>query len=100
MNMEKIELLGTRDLRHFDRERQSVMRGWKQRVVRNVDSMEMKIVLRQIQPDRLSITEEKNFVAAAGQLRSQGCCQDSTPANQRKTCNPNFERPRFHHSSV
>ena len=47
VNMKKIELLGTRDLRHFHRERQSVVRTWKQRIVRNIDSMEMKIDLRQ-----------------------------------------------------
>jgi hypothetical protein len=68
MNMKKIELLGTRNLRHFHRERQSVIGRWKQRVMRNIDSMEMKIVLRQVQPNGLSITEEVNFVAAARQL--------------------------------
>jgi hypothetical protein len=66
--MKKIELLGTRDLRHFHRERQSVVRTWKQRIVRNIDSMEMKVVLRQVQPNGLSITEEVNFMTAARQL--------------------------------
>jgi hypothetical protein len=36
--------------------------------MRNIDSMEMKIILRQVQPDGLSVTEEINFVAAACQL--------------------------------
>jgi hypothetical protein len=68
MNMKKIELLGTRNFRHFHRERQSVIGRWKQRVIRDVDAMEMKIVLRQVQPDGLSVTEKVNFVAPARQL--------------------------------
>jgi hypothetical protein len=68
MNMKKIELLGTRNFRHFHRERQSVIGRWKQRVMRNIDSMEMKIVLRQVQPNGLSIAEKVNFIAAARQL--------------------------------
>src|SRR5204863_6441958 len=100
MNMEKIESLGARNLRHFDRERQSVVRTWKQRIVRNIDSMEMKIVLRQVQPNGLSIAEEVNFMAAARQLRPESRRQDPTSTDQRKTRDPNFERPRFHHSSV
>src|SRR6476659_4612631 len=100
MNMKKIELLGTRNLRHLHRERQRVIGRWKQRIMRNIDSMEMKIDLRQVQPNGLSVTEEINFVAAACQLRSEGRCQDPTPTDQRKTRDPNFERPRFHRSSV
>jgi hypothetical protein len=100
MNMKKIELLGTRNLRHFHRERQSVIGRWKQRVIRNVDSMEMKIVLWQVQPNGLSITEKVNFMPAARQLRPERRRQDPTAANQRKTRDPNFERPRFHHPSV
>jgi hypothetical protein len=34
----------------------------------NIDSMEMKINLRQVQPDGLSVTEEINFMTAARQL--------------------------------
>jgi hypothetical protein len=64
MNMKKIELLRTRHLRHFHRERQSVVRTRKQRIVRNFDSMEMQIVLRKVQPDRLSVTEKVNFMTA------------------------------------
>jgi len=51
MNMKKIELLGTRNLGHFHRERQSVVGTRKQSVVRKLDSMEMEALLRQIQPD-------------------------------------------------
>jgi hypothetical protein len=36
--------------------------------MRNIDSMEMKIVLRQVQPNGLSIAEEVDFIAAARQL--------------------------------
>jgi hypothetical protein len=36
--------------------------------MRNIDSMEMKIVLRQVQPDRLSITKKVNFMTTARQL--------------------------------
>jgi hypothetical protein len=36
--------------------------------MRNINSVEVEIILRQIQPDRLSVTEEINFVAAACQL--------------------------------
>ena len=68
MHMKKIELLGTRDLRHLHRERQSVIGRRKQRVMRNIDTMEMKIVLRQVQPDGLSIAEEINFVSTARQF--------------------------------
>jgi hypothetical protein len=100
MNMKEIELLGARYLRHLDRERQSVIGRWKQRVMRNVDSMEMKVVLRQVQPNGLSITKEVNFMAAVSQLRPERCGQDPTAADQRKTRDPNFERTHFHHSSV
>src|SRR5436190_1570828 len=37
---------------------------FKRKVMRNVHSMEMKIVLRQVQPNGLSVTEEINFVTA------------------------------------
>jgi hypothetical protein len=66
--MKKIQLVGTRNLRHFHRERQSVIGRRKQRVMRNIDSVEMKIVLRQVQPNGLSVTKEVNLVAAARQL--------------------------------
>jgi hypothetical protein len=36
--------------------------------VRNIDSMEMKVVLRQVQPNGLGVTEEVNFMTAARQL--------------------------------
>src|SRR5437660_10198954 len=100
MNVKKIELLGTRYFRHFHRERQSVVGARKQRIVHNFNSMEMKALLRQVQPNRLSITEEINFVAAPCQFRTEGSCKNSAAANQRKTCNPNFDRPQFHHSSA
>src|SRR3954452_19196368 len=100
MNMKKIELLGARNFRHLHRERQSVIGRWKQRVMRNVDSMEMKIVLRQVQPNGLSITEEVDFMAAARQFRPERRRQDATSTDQRKTRDPNFQRLRFHHPSV
>src|SRR5215469_13780775 len=100
MDMKKIELLTTGHLRHFHRERQSVIGTRKQRVMRNVHSMEMKIILRQIQPNGLSVTEEEDFVAAPRQLRSESSRQNPAPADQRKTRNPNFERPGFHDNSV
>jgi hypothetical protein len=68
MNMKKIELLGARNLCHLYRERQSVIRRGEQRVMRNIDSMEMKINLRQVQPDGLSVTEEVNFMTTPRQL--------------------------------
>src|SRR5437588_5543231 len=100
MNMKKIEPLRTRHLRHFYRERQSVIGRRKQRVMRNVHSMEMKIILRQIQSNGLSVAEEINFVTAPRQLGPESRCQNPAPADQRKTRNPNFERPRFHDNSV
>jgi hypothetical protein len=68
--------------------------------MRNIDSMEMKVDLRQVQPNGLSIAEKVNFMAAARQLRPERRRQDPTPTDQRKTRDPNFERPRFHHPSV
>src|SRR5207248_10102573 len=65
MNMKNIERLGTRHFRHFDCEGQSVVGARKQSVVRDFDSMEMKTLPRQVQSNRLSITEEVNFMAAA-----------------------------------
>src|ERR1043166_9556597 len=100
MHMKKIELLRTRHLRHFHCQRQRVIGRRKQRVMHNVDSMEMKIVLRQIQPNGLRVTEEVDFVTAPGQLRPKGSRQNPAPADQRKTRNSNFERPRFHDNSV
>src|SRR5436190_2939987 len=100
MNMKKIELLGTRHFRHFHCEGQSVVGARKQSIVHDFDSMEMKALLRQVQSNGLSITEEVNFMTAARQFRPEGRRQNPTPANQRKTCNPNFEWPRFHYNSV
>src|SRR6187551_1470746 len=100
MNMKKVELLRTRNLGHLYCQRQSIIRRWKQRVIRDIDSVEMKIVLRQVQPDGLSITEEVNFMPAARQLRPERRREDSASADQRKTGDPNFERLRFHHSSM
>src|SRR5262245_55572684 len=100
MNMKKIELLGTRNLRHLHRQRQSVIGRGEQRIMRNIDSMEMKIVLWEVQPNGLSVTEKINFVTAACQLRAKRRCQDATAADQRKTCDPNLKRPRFHRTPV
>src|SRR5215510_8255967 len=100
MNVKKIELLKTCHFRHFHSERQSIIGTWKQGVVRKIDSMEMKTLLRQIQPYGLSITEQENFMTAARQFRAESRRQDPAPANQRKTCNPNFQRPRLHYDSV
>src|SRR5213595_2060702 len=100
MNMKKIELLGTRHFRHFHCERQSVVGTGKQSVVHDFDSMEMKTLLRQVQSNGLSITEEVNFMTAAGQFRSEGRRQNPASADQRKTCNPDFERRRLHHGFV
>src|SRR5438034_11629789 len=85
MNMKKIEVLGTRHFRHFHCEGQSVVGARKQSVVHDFDSMEMKTLLRQVQSNRLSITEEVNFMAAARQFRPEGSCKNSAAANQRKT---------------
>src|SRR5215831_9658585 len=100
MNMKKIELLGTRNLRHLHRERQSVIGGGEQRVMGNINSMEMQIVLWQVQPNGLSVTKKINLVTAAGQFRAERRCKDPTAANQRKARNPNFKRPRFHYTPV
>src|SRR5207245_1799058 len=99
MNMKKIELLGARHFRHFHCEGQSVVGARKQSVVHDFDSMEMKTLLRQIQANGLSITEEVNFMTAARQFGPEGRRQNPTSANQRKTCNPNFERCQFHYAS-
>src|SRR5438128_3047660 len=61
MNMKKIELLGTRHFRHFHCERQSVVGARKQSVVRKFDSMEMKALLRQVEPNGLSVTKKENL---------------------------------------
>src|SRR4030095_3082080 len=100
MHMKKIELLGPRDLRHFHRQRQSVIGRGKQRIMRNINSMEMKIILRQVPPNGVSITEEKNFVTAARKFCPHRCAPDPRPANQRKTRYANLERPGLHYSSV
>src|SRR6266576_2033472 len=68
MNMKKIELLRTCHFRHFHCERQGVVGTWKQCIVRNIDSMEMKALLRQTQPHWLRITEKINFMTAPRQF--------------------------------
>src|SRR5438067_13873589 len=98
MHVKKIELPRTRHLRHFHCERQSVIGGRKQRVMRNVHPMEMKIILRQIQPNGLSVTKKVDFVTAPRQLGPESSRQNPAPADQRKTRNTNFERPRFHNN--
>ena len=85
--------LGTRYFRHFHRERQGVIGARNQRIVRNVHPMEMKTLLRQVQPNGLSIAKEVHFVTAARQFRAKSSCKNSAAANQRKTCNPNLQRP-------
>jgi hypothetical protein len=68
MNMKNIELLSARYLRHFYRERQSVVGRRKQGVLRNIDSMEMKIILRQVQPNGLSVTKKINLMTTPRQI--------------------------------
>src|SRR5260370_28052160 len=80
MNMKKIELLRARHSRHFHCKGQSVVRARKQRVVHDFDSMEMKTLLRQVQSNRLSITEKVNFMSPARQLRPESRRQNPTPA--------------------
>jgi hypothetical protein len=36
--------------------------------MRNVNSMEMEIILRQVQSNRLSVTKKVNFMSAAREL--------------------------------
>jgi hypothetical protein len=62
--------------------------------------MEMKMLLRQLQPNRLSVAEEVNFMTAARQFRSEGRRQNPASADQGKTCNPDSERRRLDHGSV
>src|SRR5262245_16913235 len=100
MNVKKIEALGTRHLRHFHCKRESVVGARKQSVVRKFDSMEMKPLLRQVQPNGLSVTKKVNFVTAAREFRPESRRQNPASANQRKACNPNLQRPRFHPNSV
>src|SRR5215813_12995836 len=100
VNMKKIKLLGARDFCHFYCQRQSVVGTGKQGVVRKFDSMEMKTLLWQVESYRLGVTKEVNFVTAPSQLRTECCRQNATSADQWKTCNPDFERPRSHHNSV
>jgi hypothetical protein len=68
MNMKNVELLSARYLRHFHRERQSVVGRRKQGVMRNIDSMEMKIILGQVQPNGLSVTKKVNFMTTPRQV--------------------------------
>src|SRR6266487_5767745 len=100
MNMKNIELSRARHLCHFHRQGQGVVGARKQSVVRDLDPMEMKMLLRQLQPNRWSVAEEMNFMAAARQFRSEGRRQNPASADQRKTCNPDFERRRLRHGSV
>src|SRR5207248_10109123 len=58
MNVKKIEMLGPRHFRHFHCEGKSVVGARKQSVVHKFDSMEMKTLLRQVQSNVMSITEE------------------------------------------
>jgi hypothetical protein len=49
--------------------------------MRNVHSMEMKIILRQVQPNGLSVTEEVDFVTTARQLGPESGRQNPAPAD-------------------
>src|SRR6266536_6063549 len=62
MNMKNIEVSRARHLCHFHRQRQCVVGARKQSVVHDFDSMEMKTLLRQVEPNGLSITEEVNIM--------------------------------------
>src|SRR6266581_8922203 len=62
MNMKNIELSRACHLCHFHRQGQGVVGARKQSVVRDLDPMEMKMFLRQLQPNRLSVAEEVNFM--------------------------------------
>jgi len=66
--MKNIEVSRARHLCHFHRQRQRVVGARKQSVVRDLDPMEMKMLLRQLQSNRLSVTEEVNFMTAARQF--------------------------------
>ena len=100
MNMKNIEVSRACHLCHFHRKGQCVVGTRKQSVMRDLDPMELKILLRQPQPNRLSVAEEMNFMTAARQFRSEGRRQNPASADQRKTCNPDFERRRLHHGFV
>src|SRR5438045_1605742 len=78
VNMKKIELLGTRHFRHFHCERQSVVGTGKQSVVGDFDSMEMKTLLRQVQPNGLSITEKVKLMPTARQFLPERRHQQAT----------------------
>src|SRR5205809_7846916 len=83
MNMKKIELLGTRHFRHFHCEGQSVVGARKQSVVHDFDSMKMKTLLRQVESNGMSLTEEVTFMTAARQFLSEDRLHIAAVANAR-----------------
>ena len=92
MHVENIESFRFSGLRHFYRQRQSVIGAREEGVMRKLYKMKVQPVLRDIQPDRSRIAEKMNFMSAPREFRSQSRGQNSAPTNQRKTGDTDAER--------
>ena len=92
MNMKKIELLGTRDLRHLHRERQSVIGTREDRRVSHLDLVEMNARERKIEPDRFGVTEKMDVVTARCQLSPERGRENAAAADERETNDADLER--------
>ena len=57
--------------------------------MRQLDQMKVKIRSCQVEANRTGVTEKVNLVPSTGQSRSESGGENTAPADQRKTGDPN-----------
>ena len=90
VNVQQIEVVIFRDLRHARRQGQRVRRKFKQRIVRDRDLVKMNSLFATAESKRLRVRDEMNVVAAIGQLDSQLRGDYATAAIRRITGDADF----------
>src|SRR5580700_8218582 len=99
MNVQQIQRSFFRYFVHSGGKRQSVRRVIEQRVRRDLDFMEINALVRFTQPDRHSVTDEMDFMAARSKFDAQFCRYDSGAAVRWIACDSDFHKRSFDSSS-
>ncbi len=90
VDVQQIEIVDFRHLGHARGQRQVIRRIVKQRIMRDLYLVIENVGLRSLQPERLRIGDEMNFVSALRQLNSQFRCNHTAATVGGITGNTDF----------
>ena len=88
VDVQQIEIVSLRYLRHSRRERQAIRRVMEQRVLRDFDFVVVNAGNARIEPDGIRVRDEMDLVAAIRQLQSEFGGDNAAAAVRRITGDP------------